>query len=240
MEGVASVKGSGADLHRSESEWEAFYNAEVKKLQKRNVKQLAQALAAQCPKMCSTSTGLPVNFPTEVIACCKAGEGEGEVASAESAEADLAKLKKDTLVTALSLLDLEDAKKRETADCETWSEQIKNIIQTCSAADGCDGELIDALGIEFGGQNRQEVQSLPELQGAHVQWQAQRMAAFATCLSEQSYHNIIYHHIFIYPFLSTDDSATVVLATTENYIQHITLLLRHLPFLTCMPDVYRS
>lgn len=209
MEGVASVKGSGSSLHRNESDWENFYNTEVKKLQKKTIKQLAQVLAAQCSTIYSNSTGLPQNFPVEVIACCKAGEGEGEVASSESAEADLVKLKKDTLVSALSLLEMEDAKKRETADCETWSEQIKNIIQTCSAADGCDGELLDALGLEFGGQSRQEVQSLPELQGAHVQWQAQRFAAFATCLSEQSYH------ILSYPILSTDNSATV-----EKYIPY--------------------
>ena len=159
---------------RSYEDWQNATAQEHKKLTKKTAKDLAGALSK------TTLERLPQEqknlLPTEVIDVLEAG------LSTESADQDkekilenLLKIKKDTLVNAVALLNIEEEKQKESDCWDTWQRSIESIMIN---ADDPDADHHPTAPLDEKDAIFSPIYSTFQKESKH--WQAQRLASFAT------------------------------------------------------------
>lgn len=204
-QGVGSF--SGCSVTQSPEDWQKFFETEAKRNSKKNMKILAKEIAGYISSYAADENGdpvLPAGVPPEILVAWKAGgedialeekngqdqgssghgkEKDKNAETASSFETEVQKFKKDILVSAVTIMQTEDAKAKEATKVEAWAHQVKSIISVCSGGEGDDS----TIGILSGGalpQGSEFLQRFPTT-SANKHWLAQQAAALATQICQR-------------------------------------------------------
>lgn len=185
---VSGIKGSG--IKRSEDDWCTFQENEIKKNKAKTNKLLANLLTVEIGKRQLGADGnpiLPKSFNEQIVeSWTKHMKDDKAESGALAFEADIYQhVKKDALATAVAMIQTEDARGKESEECESWAKQVSAILDSCISADG-DGGAEGSLDSAFDllGGSIQDLYAIPEVKSDNKFWLAHQAAAFVACFED--------------------------------------------------------